>query len=136
MLNKKGGFKKFHKGAAYFSYKTKLPIIPIYMHNTIISPDSKKWIWTNRISRGIISIIINSFRKINIFIGEPIDPIAENIMQEFKDFTDPKIHKKIINNINSAMEKEFLELASEADDLFGTGEEELPPDSLASEENH
>ena len=32
-LNKKGKLKKFHKGAAYFSYKTKIPIIPIYIHN-------------------------------------------------------------------------------------------------------
>jgi len=133
MLNKKGGFKKFYKGAAYFSYKTKLPIIPVYMHNTNMGPDSKKWIWTNRISRGIISIIINSFREINIFIGKPIDPIAENIMQEFKDFTDPGANKKIIDSINSALEKEFMELASEADNLFGTGEEELIDNELPKE---
>ncbi len=125
VLNKKGGFKKLQKGAAYFSYKTKLPIIPVYMHNTNISPESKKWVWNNRITRGIISIIINSFRKIHIFIGEPIDPIAENIMQEFKDLTDPGIHKKIIDNINDALEKEFLELADEADDLFGIEDKEF-----------
>ncbi len=136
MLNKKGGFKEFYKGAAYFSYKTKLPIIPVYMHNTNISPESKKWVWKNRISRGIISIIINSFRKIHIFIGEPINPIAENIMQEFKDFADPGVHKKIISNINDALKKEFLELASEADDLFGTGEEENLVDSELSKEEH
>lgn len=95
------------------------------MHNTNISPESKKWVWNNRITRGIISIIINSFRKIHIFIGEPIDPIAENIMQEFKDLTDPGIHKKIIDNINDALEKEFLELADEADDLFGIEDKEF-----------
>lgn len=123
-LNKKAGFKKFKKGAAYFSYKTKLPIIPIYMHNTNRGPDSKKWIWINRITRGILSIIINTFRKINIFIGEPIHPMAENIIEDFKDFTDPGTYRKIINNINKALEEEFLELASEADDLFGTSKEE------------
>lgn len=136
VLNKKNGFKKLQKGAAYLSYKTKLPIIPIYMHNTNRGPESEKWIWTNRITRGIISIIMNAFRKIHIFIGEPINPIAENIIEEFKDFTDPGIYKKIINNINDALEKEFLELESEADDLFGTGEEEEPIDSELSKEEH
>jgi len=134
MLNKKTGFKQFRNGAAYLSYKTKLPIIPIYMHNTNRGPESEKWIWTNRISRGIISLIMNAYRKINIFIGEPINPIAENILEEFKDFTDPGNYKNIINNINEAMEKEFLELADEADDLFGTGKEELPRDTALSKE--
>jgi len=134
MLNKKGGFKEFYKGAAYFSYKTKLPIIPVYMHNTNISPESKKWVWKNRISRGIISIIINSFRKIHIFIGNPIDPIAESVMQEFKDFTDPGVRKKVINSINEALKKEFLELVDEADDLFGIEGKELPQDAAASKE--
>jgi 1-acyl-sn-glycerol-3-phosphate acyltransferase len=132
MLNKKGGFKNFQKGAAYFSYKTKLPIIPVYMHNTNINPESKKWVWNNRITRGIISIIINSFRKIHIFIGDPIEPIAESVMQEFKDFTDPRARKKIVNNINEALEKEFLELADEADDLFGIEVKELPKDAATS----
>jgi 1-acyl-sn-glycerol-3-phosphate acyltransferase len=125
MLNKKSGFKKFQKGAAYFSYKTKLPIIPVYMHNTSISPESKKWVWNNRITRGIISIIFNSFRKIHIFIGDPIDPIAESVMQEFKDLADPGTYKKIISNINDSLEKEFLELSDEADDLFGIKGKEL-----------
>ena len=136
VLNKKNGFKPFYKGAAYFSYKTKLPIIPIYIHNTNRGPESEKWIWTNRITRGIISLITNTFRKIHIFIGEPINPIAENIIEEFKDFTKPGTYKKIIDNINKALEKEFLELESEADDLFGTGEEEEPIDSELSKEEH
>jgi 1-acyl-sn-glycerol-3-phosphate acyltransferase len=136
MLNKKGGFKKFHKGAAYFSYKTKLPIIPVYMHNTNISPESRKWVWNNKITRGIISIIINSFRKIHIFIGDPIDPIAESVMQEFKDLTDPTIRKKVVDNINEALEKEFLELADEADDLFGIEGKELTHDTATSKEEY
>ena len=134
ILNKKTGFKQFRNGAAYLSYKTKLPIIPVYIHNTNRGPESEKWIWTNRITRGIISLIMNTFRKIHIFIGEPINPIAENIIEEFKDFTDPGTYKKIINNINEALEKEFLELANEADDLFGTGDEELPQDTALSKE--
>jgi len=124
VLNKKNGFKKLQKGAAYFSYKTKLPIIPIYMHNLNRGPDSKKWIWINRITRGILSLIINAFRKVNVFIGEPINPMAETIIEDFKDFTDPGTYKKIIDNINEALEKEFLELESEANDLFGTSKEE------------
>jgi 1-acyl-sn-glycerol-3-phosphate acyltransferase len=128
VLNKKNGFKEFRKGAAYLSYKTKLPIIPVYMHNTNRGPESKKWIWNNRITRGIISLIINAYRKINIFIGEPINPIAENILEEFKDFTNPGNYKKVINNINEALKKEFLELADEADDLFST-EDESPSGS-------
>ena len=136
MLNKKNGFKQLQKGAAYLSYKTKLPIIPIYIHNLNRGPDSKKWIWINRITRGILSLIMNVYRKINIFIGEPINPIAENIIEEFKDFTKPGTYKKIINNINDALEEEFLELKSEADDLFGTGEEEEPIDSELSKEEH
>ena len=135
-LNKKNGFKKFKNGAAYLSYKTKLPIIPIYIHNTNRGSDSKRWILTNRITRGIISLIINTFRKINIFIGEPINPVAENIIEDFKDFADPGTYKKIINNINEALKEEFLELASEADDLFGTKEEEEPADAALSKEEH
>lgn len=140
-LNKENGFKKFQKGAAYFSYKTKLPIIPVYMHNMNKSPESKKWIWTNRITRGIISLIRNAFRKVHIFIGEPIDPIAENIIEDFKDFTKPGTYKKIINNINKALEEEFLELKSEADVLFGnrdeeeSGEEDLIDPELSEEEH-
>jgi 1-acyl-sn-glycerol-3-phosphate acyltransferase len=136
VLNKKNGFKQFRKGAAYLSYKTNLPIIPIYMHNTNRGPESERWIWTNRVTRGIISLIINAYRRIHIFIGEPINPIAESILEEFKDFTDPGTYKKIINNINKALEEEFLELKSEADDLFGTEEEELPQDTITSEEEH
>ena len=118
ILNKKNGFKEFKKGAAYLSYKTNLPIIPVYIHNMNRGSESKKWVLNNRITRGIISLVINAYRKIHIFIGEPINPIAENILEEFQDFTNPANYKKVINNINEALKKEFLELADEADDLF------------------
>ncbi len=134
MLNKKGGFKKIQKGAAYFSYKTRLPIIPIYMHNTNKGPDSKKWIWKNRITRGILSIIINSFRKIHILIGEPIYPIKEKVMRKFKGFTNPGTYKRIINKINDTLEKEFLELASEADDMFGIRSIDIDQDDTVPQE--
>jgi hypothetical protein len=82
-------------------------------------------------------IIINLCFYVNayfthIFIGDPIEPIAESVMQEFKDFTDPRARKKIVNNINDALEKEFLELADEADDLFGIEVKEQPKDAATS----
>ena len=120
MVNKEAYFKQFRKGAAYFSYKTKLPIIPIYLHNTNRGPDSKRWVWTNRITRGTISIIANTFRRINIFIGEPIDPIAENIIKDFEGLTNEKTYKQITENIHRALKEEFLELKREADVLFST----------------
>ena len=120
MVNKKAYFKQFRKGAAYFSYKTKLPIIPIYLHNTNRGPDSKRWIWTNRITRGISSIIANTFRRINVFIGEPIDPIAENIIKDFEGLADEKTYKQITENIHRALKEEFSELKREADVLFST----------------
>ncbi|OGD33632.1 hypothetical protein A2V94_02065 [Candidatus Atribacteria bacterium RBG_16_35_8] len=98
------------------------------MHNTNRGSESQKWIFNNRITRGIISLVINAYRKINIFIGEPINPIAENILEEFKDFTNPGNYKKVLDNINESLEKEFLDLADEADDLFGT-EDESPSGS-------
>ena len=118
-LNKKGKLKKFHKGAAYFSYKTKLPIIPIYIHNLRKGPGEKRWIGRNNVVEGIIALIINTFRKIHIFIGEPINPIAENFVADFKSLTDKKAYKQAIENIHKALVEEFLELESEAYKLFG-----------------
>lgn len=119
-INKKTDLKQFQKGAAYFSYKTKFPIIPIYLHNTNKGSDSKRWIYTFRITKGIISLIVNTFRRVNIFIGEPINPTAENIINDLKILTDRKAYKQIIENINEALKEEFLELESEADVLFST----------------
>jgi len=122
---KETDFKQFQKGAAYFSYKTKFPIIPIYLHNTHKGSDSKRWIHTFRITKGIISLIVSSFRKVNIFIGEPINPTAENIIEDFKDMTDRKAYKQIIENIHKALIEEFLDLKGEADVLFGTAVKNL-----------
>ena len=117
-LNKKDSLEKFHKGAAYLSYKTKLLIIPVYIHNILKGPTEKRWFGRNVVVEGIIALIINVFRKINIFIGEPIDPIGENIMEDFKNLTDKKVYKNIVENINKALEEEFLELKLKADKLF------------------
>lgn len=117
-LIKKDSFGKFHKGAAYLSYKTKFPIIPVYIHNLLKGPSEKRWFGRNRVMEGIIALIINSFRKIGVFIGEPIDPLAENITKDLKVLADKKTYKKIVENINRALEKEFLELKRQAEELF------------------
>jgi len=66
--------------------------------------------------------IVSAFRKVNIFIGEPINPTAENIIEDFKDLADRKAYKQIIENIHEALKEEFLDLKSEADVLFGTAD--------------
>lgn len=134
-LNKKDKLEKFRKGAAYFSYKTKLPIIPIYIHNILKGPSEKRWFGRNRVIEGIIALIINTFRKIHIFIGEPIDPMAENIINDFKNLTDKKTYKHIVENINKALEEEFFELKTEADKLFGNFDEDSTEKEGSSSEN-
>ena len=73
---------------------------------------------TNKISEGVFAIALNLFRRINIFIGNPIDPIAENIINDFKDITANKNYKEIVNNIHENMEKNFWELQDEAEDIL------------------
>lgn len=134
VLSNKDRFKEFKKGAAYLSYKTGLPIIPVYMHNMIKAPESKRWIWTNRITRGIISLTMNTFKRINIFIGKPIDPAGWSMPGRHKDCMQPGAYREIIYNINKALEEEFLKLADEADELFGAGGGEAPVvDALITE---
>lgn len=118
-LNKKGKLKKFHKGAAYFSYKTKIPIIPIYIHNLRKGPSKKRWVGRNNVTEGIIALFINIFKKINIFVGDPINPMAENIIEDFKELKDKKTYREITQNINKTLEDEFLELEAAAEKLFG-----------------
>ena len=124
-INRKIDFQQFQKGAAYFSYKTKFPIIPVYLQNTKKGSDSKRWIYTFRITKGIISIAGNSFRKVNVFIGEPINPTAENIIKDLEFLTDGKAYKQIIENIHEALKEGFLELESEAGVLIGTTGKDL-----------
>ncbi len=118
-LNKSKKTYKLKKGAAYLSYKTKLPIIPVYIHNLLKGPSRKRWSGRIRPIEGIIGLIINTFRKINIFIGEPIDPIAYNIMENMKGLADKKTYKTIIEEMNTALEKEFFELREESEKVFG-----------------
>jgi 1-acyl-sn-glycerol-3-phosphate acyltransferase len=119
-LNKSGNFIKFYGGTAYLSLKTKLPIIPVYIHNINKGPNEKSWFGRNNVAEGILSLVMNTFKRINLFIGEPIDPMAENILEDFKELTDKKAYKKVIERINKELLEEFTELKSEADNLFAS----------------
>ncbi len=116
-LRKNGKFGKFRDGAAYLSYKTKLPIIPVYIHNIHKGPNPNTWCGKNPICEGIYSLFSNAFRKINVFIGQPINPIAEEIYKDFKELTDKKSYKKLIEKLTSRLESEFLQLKEEAENL-------------------
>lgn len=117
-LIKKDIFGKFKGGAAYLSYKTKLPIIPVYIHNIHKGPGEDTWCGRHPVFEGITSIFMNTFRRINIFIGEPIDPMAESIYEDFRELTDKNEYKKIIDKITKELEEEFVELKNEANNLF------------------
>jgi len=127
-LNKKGRLESFHKGAAYLSFRTRLPIIPVYMHNLRKGVSSKSFFARSNVAEGIISIIANTFHRINIFIGDPVNLTAENIADEFWGPVDARGYRTAIDDINRALIKEFSELEEEAHELFTTdvdGEEPL-----------
>lgn len=67
---------------SFLSYKTKMPIIPIYIHNIFKGPSKKNWFGRNSVKEGIITLIINKFKKVNIFIGDSINPTVDNIILE------------------------------------------------------
>ncbi len=128
-LNKEGKLDSFKGGAAYLSYKTRLPIIPVYIHNLRkgVHPDS--FIARSNVAEGIISIIVNTFQRINVFIGDPINPTAENIIDDFKDFVDVKNYKTALDDINRALLEEFSGLQDDANDMFSAGDKEGPAPS-------
>jgi len=117
-LNKKGKLEPFHKGAAYLSYKTRLPIIPVYMHDLRIGAHPDSFIARSNVAEGIVSIIANTFQKINVFIGDPINPTAEKIVEDFKGLTDARNYKAAIYEINESLSEEFTELEEEAVELL------------------
>lgn len=123
-LNKEKIFEKFHEGTAYFSYKTKLPIIPVYLHN-IKGSNPKRWWGRHKVAEGILALILNIFRKIHIFIGNPIDPVSENIIEDMNTISDKNFYRAIIKNINDTLYQEFLDLSSAADETSLCLEEEL-----------
>ena len=76
-LNKTDVYDDFKKGTAYFSYKSRLPIIPVYIQG-VRGLKAGTRVETNKVSEGISALALNLFRRINIFVGDPINPIAEN----------------------------------------------------------
>ena len=113
-LNKSTNLDEFFKGTAYLSYKMKLPIIPVYITNIFKGPEEKDWISKHPILDGLITIFCNLFKKIHVFIGEPVNPVAENIFRDLKNFTDKERYKIIINNLNISLKKEFSKLERDA----------------------
>ncbi len=117
-LNKKGKLEPFHRGAAYLSFKTSLPIIPVYIHNIKKGVNTKSFIARSNVAEGIVSIIANTFNRINVFIGDPIKPTAEKIADDFRVLTYTKNYKAAIDELNKKLVKEFSELEEEAGRLF------------------
>lgn len=116
-LNKTDVYKEFKKGAAYFAYKTKLRIVPVYIQGVRGLKAGTK-LEENDVAEGIMALILNLFKRINIFIGNPIDPIAENIIKDFKQLEDEKGYRDIVDEIHEEMEKGFWELQDEAHEIL------------------
>jgi 1-acyl-sn-glycerol-3-phosphate acyltransferase len=116
-LNKTDIYDDFKKGAAYFAYKTKLKIIPVYMQG-IRGLKAGTKLEKNEVTEGIMALILNLFRKINIFVGNPIDPIAENIIKDFSDIGDKKNYKAIVEKIHEEMQENFQDLQNEANEIL------------------
>lgn len=133
-LYKHDKFGKFRGGTAYLSYKTKLPIIPVYLHNLNKGPGENTWLGRHPVAEGIMSLLMNTFRKVHVFIGEPIDPVAENIMEDLKELADKDTYKKAIQRITQELEEEFEELRVEADKMF-TDRKNRPPGEICTDED-
>lgn len=117
-LNKTDVYDDFKKGTAYFSYKSRLPIIPVYIQGVRGLKAGTK-AETNKVSEGISALAFNLFRRINIFIGNPVDPIAENIINDFNSTDTNKNYREIVSDIHDNMEKSFWDLQDEAKEILG-----------------
>jgi len=120
-LNKTDVYRDFKKGAAYFAYKTKLRIIPVYIQG-VRGPKAGTKLERNDVTEGIIALILNLFRRVNIFIGNPIDPIAENIIKDFRQLEDEKNYRDMVDEIHEEIEKSFWELQDEAHEILISGD--------------
>jgi 1-acyl-sn-glycerol-3-phosphate acyltransferase len=125
-LYKHNKFGKFRGGTAYLSYKTKLPIIPVYLHGLSKGPGENTWLGRHLVAEGVMSLFMNTFRKVHVFIGEPINPVAENIMEDLKVLADKNSYKKAVQQITLELEEEFQELRVEADKLFAGKKSKTP----------
>ncbi|MHB1252953.1 MAG: lysophospholipid acyltransferase family protein [Candidatus Humimicrobiaceae bacterium] len=116
-LNKTNIYDNFKKGAAYFSYKTKLRIVPVYIQN-IKGLKAGTGLEENKVTEGIIALGLNLFRRVNIFVGNPIDPIAENIINDFRELKNKKSYREMVAEIHEEMEKNFWDLQDEAEEIL------------------
>jgi len=116
-LNKTDVYDDFKKGAAYFAYKTKLKVVPVYMQG-IKGVKAGTKLERNEVTEGVIALVFNLFRKINVFIGNPIDPIAENIIKDFNDISDKNNYKNIVDKIHEELQENFLQLQKEAYEIL------------------
>jgi 1-acyl-sn-glycerol-3-phosphate acyltransferase len=118
-LNKDNKLDEFFKGTAYLSYKMKIPIIPVYISNIFKAKTKEQWLKRHPVLEGIITIFLNMFRRVHVFIGEPVDPLAESIIKDFHNFTDRNTYRQIIDKINLSLSSEFIELEKEAKKIIG-----------------
>ena len=116
-LNKTNIYGNFKKGAAYFSYKTKLRIVPVYIQN-IKGLKAGTNLEENNVIEGMIALGLNLFRRINIFIGNPVNPIAENIMNDLIELKDKKSYREMVMEIHEKMENNFWDLQDEAEEML------------------
>ena len=68
---------------------------------------------------GLITITLNFFKRIHIFIGNPIDPTADNVVADFEHLASGKQYKEILDSINQDLIKECLLLEEQSNDLLG-----------------
>jgi len=116
-LNKTNIYKNFKKGAAYFAYKTELRIIPVYIQN-IKGPKAGTRLEENKVTEGIIALAFNLFRRVNIFIGNPMDPIAQNIIDDFRELKNKKSCREMVEEIHEEIEQNFWDLQNEAEEIL------------------
>jgi len=116
-LNKTNIYDNFKKGAAYFSYKTKLRIVPIYIQN-IKGLKAGTKLEENKVTEGMIALGFNLFRRVNIFVGNPIDPIAESIINDLRELKNKKSYRELVTEIHEEMEKNFWDLQDEAEEIL------------------
>jgi 1-acyl-sn-glycerol-3-phosphate acyltransferase len=116
-LNKKGKLDDLFKGTAYISYKTSLPVIPVYISNIFKGPSKKSWFGRNSVAEGMITIFINFFKRVHIYIGNPIDPTAENVVDDFRHLNKRENYRDTLEDINQALKEEFLKLEEQSSDV-------------------
>ena len=66
---------------------------------------------------GIKTIFLNFFKRVHIFIGNPIDPTAENVLADFEPLASGKNYKQALEDINRALKQEFIKLEEQSSEI-------------------